>query len=113
MFRCSLSAADRPAPFGLAGGSPGALGRNTLMHADGRVEQLAGLCKLRAERGDMLRIETPGVARGGHAWTNQRPSELHSILIAKTVLPRAGFLSVQTDTSLARLRCFRKKLLCR
>ncbi len=28
------------APFGLAGGKPGALGRNTLTHADGRVESL-------------------------------------------------------------------------
>ncbi len=48
------------APYGLAGGSPGALGRNTLAHADGRVESLPGQTQLRVEPGDVLSIETPG-----------------------------------------------------
>jgi 5-oxoprolinase (ATP-hydrolysing) len=47
-------------PYGLAGGGPGALGRNTLVHADGTVEQLAGQVQFVACQGDELTIETPG-----------------------------------------------------
>ena len=47
-------------PFGLAGGSPGKLGRNTLLHADGSVEELTGLAQFTAQVGDILVIETPG-----------------------------------------------------
>jgi 5-oxoprolinase (ATP-hydrolysing) len=47
-------------PYGLAGGQPGALGRNTLQHVDGRIEQLPGAVQFRAEPGDVLTIETPG-----------------------------------------------------
>jgi len=47
-------------PYGLAGGSPGALGSNTLIHADGRVEQLAGRVQFTAQPGDVLTIATPG-----------------------------------------------------
>ena len=48
------------APFGLAGGSPGALGVNTLNRADGSVERLAGQAQFVARPGDVLVIETPG-----------------------------------------------------
>jgi len=47
-------------PFGLAGGQPGALGKNTLHRADGTTEPLPGLAQFRAQPGDVLVIETPG-----------------------------------------------------
>ena len=58
------------APFGLAGGGPGARGRNTLLRrpaAPGapRAEIALGIkCKFAVGRGDTVRISTPG--GGGH-----------------------------------------------
>jgi 5-oxoprolinase (ATP-hydrolysing) len=48
------------APFGLSGGQPGALGRNTLIHVDGTTKHLRGLAQIRVRRGEQLLIETPG-----------------------------------------------------
>jgi 5-oxoprolinase (ATP-hydrolysing) len=48
------------APFGLAGGAPGAPGRNLCLRADGRVEELPGHATVALAAGDRLRIETPG-----------------------------------------------------
>jgi len=47
-------------PFGLQGGSPGALGRNTLLRADGTVEELSARALVKVQPGDVLTIETPG-----------------------------------------------------
>ena len=52
-------------PWGLAGGSPGACGRNRVEHSDGSIEMLSGKATLHLEVGDRLRIETPG--GGGYA----------------------------------------------
>lgn len=48
------------APYGMAGGSPGALGRNTLLRADGTLQPLAGLVQIDVFPGDVLLLETPG-----------------------------------------------------
>jgi 5-oxoprolinase (ATP-hydrolysing) len=48
------------APFGMAGGGEGAKGVNTVVRADGRVEQLPHIGKTDMEAGDMFVIETPG-----------------------------------------------------
>ena len=48
------------APFGMADGEPGALGRNTVLRADGRVEQLGHIGKVDMHAGDVFVIETPG-----------------------------------------------------
>jgi len=48
------------APFGLAGGGPGARGRNLCVRADGRVDELPGHATVALAPGDRLRIETPG-----------------------------------------------------
>ena len=48
------------APFGMAGGEPGAKGRNSVVRADGRVEQLGHIGKAEMEAGDIFVIETPG-----------------------------------------------------
>ncbi|MGJ7917151.1 hydantoinase B/oxoprolinase family protein [Massilia sp. LXY-6] len=48
------------APFGMAGGQPGAKGRNLVVRADGRVEELGHIGKVDMQPGDMFVIETPG-----------------------------------------------------
>jgi N-methylhydantoinase B/oxoprolinase/acetone carboxylase alpha subunit len=55
-------------PYGLRGGKPGRVGRNTLVR-DGREQRLPGKVQLELRRGDRLRIETPG--GGGYG---RRPS---------------------------------------
>jgi 5-oxoprolinase (ATP-hydrolysing) len=58
-------------PYGLNGGEPGALGRNTLEHrAGGATEALAGRVQFRAEAGDVLIVETPGGGGWGAAKSN-------------------------------------------
>jgi len=47
-------------PWGMAGGSPGASGRNRVEHSDGSIEALPGKATVRLGVGDRLRIETPG-----------------------------------------------------
>jgi 5-oxoprolinase (ATP-hydrolysing) len=47
-------------PFGLAGGRPGAPGRDAVRRADGRREAVAGRATLALGAGDELWIETPG-----------------------------------------------------
>jgi 5-oxoprolinase (ATP-hydrolysing) len=44
----------------MAGGAPGAFGRNTLVRSDGTVQELPAIAQLRVSPGDMLIIETPG-----------------------------------------------------
>ncbi|WP_426337946.1 hydantoinase B/oxoprolinase family protein [Pseudoduganella sp. S-14] len=48
------------APFGMAGGAPGALGRNTVLRADGSTEQLGHIGKTEMQPGDIFVVETPG-----------------------------------------------------
>ncbi|HEX8786236.1 MAG TPA: hydantoinase B/oxoprolinase family protein [Telluria sp.] len=48
------------APFGMAGGEPGARGRNLVERADGRVEELGHIGKTDMGPGDVFVIETPG-----------------------------------------------------
>jgi N-methylhydantoinase B len=55
-------------PPGLAGGAPGALGRNTLLRADGSTLDLGARAEVRVGPGDRLRIETPG----GGGWHDER-----------------------------------------
>jgi 5-oxoprolinase (ATP-hydrolysing) len=50
----------RTAPFGLAGGAPGAPGRNRVVRADGSSEAAPGHVTLELAAGDALWIETPG-----------------------------------------------------
>ena len=55
------------APFGLAGGSAGAPGRNRVERGDGRVEELPGKATVALEAGESLCIETPGGGGYGSA----------------------------------------------
>ncbi len=54
-------------PYGLAGGEPGAPGKNMLLRKDGSVRDLGGQADFVAEEGDVLRIETPGGGGYGKA----------------------------------------------
>jgi 5-oxoprolinase (ATP-hydrolysing) len=55
-----LSNHRRVAPFGLAGGEPGAVGRNRLRRADGGIADLGGTASADVGPGDVMIIETPG-----------------------------------------------------
>ena len=56
----TLSSHRRVPPYGMAGGAPGALGRNRIERADGTVQDLSGADSAHLEPGDVLVIETPG-----------------------------------------------------
>ncbi|HZQ63493.1 MAG TPA: hydantoinase B/oxoprolinase family protein, partial [Casimicrobiaceae bacterium] len=50
----------RIAPFGVAGGEPGALGRNWVERADGSAEEFGATCAVEMNAGDVFVIQTPG-----------------------------------------------------
>jgi 5-oxoprolinase (ATP-hydrolysing) len=54
-----LSGHRRVRPFGLAGGEPGQLGRNSVRRRDGRVEELKGCDQTVLEAGEAVTIVTP------------------------------------------------------
>lgn len=57
---CAILSGNRVVrPFGVAGGEPGALGRNLLRHRDGRLEELSSCVQLALQKGDAIIIETP------------------------------------------------------
>ncbi len=58
-----LSDRRRLRPWGLAGGSPGLAGRNTMIHKNGKETPLNGKARFEASIGDRVRIVTP--AGGG------------------------------------------------
>ncbi|HEY8554194.1 MAG TPA: hydantoinase B/oxoprolinase family protein, partial [Burkholderiales bacterium] len=47
-------------PFGMNGGAPGAPGRNYVLRADGRCEELGFVASVQMNPGDVFVIETPG-----------------------------------------------------
>ncbi|MCM2393444.1 hydantoinase B/oxoprolinase family protein [Streptomyces albipurpureus] len=55
-----LTGHRKVAPYGMAGGGPGALGRNAVERADGSVAALAGVDSVEVGPQDVLVIETPG-----------------------------------------------------
>jgi 5-oxoprolinase (ATP-hydrolysing) len=67
----TLSGHRRVAPYGLAGGQPGTLGRNRVERADGSVVEMAGCDSVEVDVGDVLIVETPG---GGGFGTRTPPT---------------------------------------
>ncbi|WP_046318064.1 hydantoinase B/oxoprolinase family protein [Mycobacterium sp. UM_Kg1] len=55
-----LSGHRRVAPYGMAGGQPGQLGRNRIVRRDGTATELAGCDSAAVHPGDVLEIQTPG-----------------------------------------------------
>jgi 5-oxoprolinase (ATP-hydrolysing) len=56
----TLASHRRVPPYGMAGGSPGALGRHWIERADGSITPMAGCDSVRAGAGDLFVLETPG-----------------------------------------------------
>ncbi|HXX85137.1 MAG TPA: hydantoinase B/oxoprolinase family protein, partial [Casimicrobiaceae bacterium] len=50
----------RIAPFGVAGGQPGAVGRNWVERVDGSREEYGATCQVEMQPGDVFVIQTPG-----------------------------------------------------
>jgi 5-oxoprolinase (ATP-hydrolysing) len=55
-----VSSSRRVPPYGLAGGLPGATGRNAVERANGTLEELPGVAQTAMRAGDVLVVETPG-----------------------------------------------------
>ncbi|MDP1536823.1 MAG: hydantoinase B/oxoprolinase family protein, partial [Burkholderiales bacterium] len=60
MTAAILSGHRRVPPYGMAGGLPGAVGRNAVQSADGTVTELGACASLDMHPGDVFIIETPG-----------------------------------------------------
>ena len=56
-------------PWGLSGGSEGAAGKATIVHRDDRLEPMPGKFSTRLQKGERIRIETPG----GGGWGRSLP----------------------------------------
>jgi 5-oxoprolinase (ATP-hydrolysing) len=60
MTAAILSGRRRVPPYGMAGGEPGLVGRNSVQRTDGRIEELDGCDSTPMQPGDVFVIETPG-----------------------------------------------------
>jgi 5-oxoprolinase (ATP-hydrolysing) len=60
MTAAILSGHRRVPPYGMAGGAPGAVGRNWVELADGTRTELGGADTAELAAGDVFVIETPG-----------------------------------------------------
>jgi 5-oxoprolinase (ATP-hydrolysing) len=67
MHAAILSNRRRVAPFGLRGGSPGAVGKNYVIRATGEIEPLGSTASVALAKGDRFVIETPGGGGYGRA----------------------------------------------
>jgi len=62
----TLASHRRVAPYGMAGGEPGSLGRHWVRRADGSVTPMRGCDSVQVGAGDVFVIETPGGGGYGH-----------------------------------------------
>lgn len=60
MTAAILSGHRQIPPFGLMGGEPGAIGRNSVIRQDGTLEVVSGKAEVQMHPGDAFVIETPG-----------------------------------------------------
>jgi N-methylhydantoinase B/oxoprolinase/acetone carboxylase alpha subunit len=67
----------RVAPFGVAGGSPGAVGRNWVERVDGTREEFGATCKVEMRAGDVFVIQTPAAADTARPSEDARCLKLH------------------------------------
>jgi hypothetical protein len=78
-FRAPMSGAllanhRRIAPFGLAGGGPGEVGKGRLLRAAGGTEEIGATASFEVEAGDVLTIMTPGGGGYGKAGCELAPA---------------------------------------
>ncbi len=71
MTAAIVSGHRRVPPYGLAGGEPGAVGRNFVERAAGGIDELAGTDMAEMNPGDVFVIETPGGGGYGKAKTDK------------------------------------------
>ena len=62
-----LSSRRSVAPYGIEGGTPGAVGVNRIIRADGAVEEYPGVFRTEVNSGDRFEIATPGAGGYGPA----------------------------------------------
>jgi len=60
MTAAILSGHRRVPPYGMAGGAPGATGRNAIVRANGTTVEMSGCGQAEVQAGDVFVIETPG-----------------------------------------------------
>jgi 5-oxoprolinase (ATP-hydrolysing) len=75
MTAAILSGHRKVAPYGMAGGESGKTGRNSVIRADGRREELGSTDKTEMNPGDVFVIETPGGGGFGKAAEAKRAAE--------------------------------------
>jgi 5-oxoprolinase (ATP-hydrolysing) len=75
MTAAILSGHRRIAPYGMAGGEPGMLGKNWVQRTDGTVVQLGGTDATEMSPGDVFVIETPGGGGYGPAAARREAAE--------------------------------------
>jgi len=75
MTAAILSGHRRVPPYGLAGGEPGAVGRNWVERANGRREEFGGTHAVAMEPGDVFVVETPGGGGYGKAEAARKAAE--------------------------------------
>ena len=68
-----LSGHRRVPPYGMAGGDPGATGRNWIERVSGVIEELPGNARAEVGVGDVVVIETPGGGGYGRAGVTRKP----------------------------------------
>jgi 5-oxoprolinase (ATP-hydrolysing) len=78
MTAAILAGRRRIPPYGLAGGAPGALGRNWVERVDGGIENFGATHSVAMQKGDVFVIATPGgggfgVQSGGESGPPRRP----------------------------------------
>jgi 5-oxoprolinase (ATP-hydrolysing) len=72
MHAAILSNRRRVPPFGLAGGCDAATGRNYVVRASGKLQELGATAELFLERGDRFIVETPGGGGYGRPLDSER-----------------------------------------
>jgi len=75
MTAAILSGRRRVPPYGMAGGAPGAVGRNYVLRTDGTTVSLSATGKSEMSPGDVFVIETPGGGGYGRAEARKAAAE--------------------------------------
>ena len=104
----------RIAPFGVAGGEPGAVGRNWVERTDGTREEYGATCQVEMNAGDVFVIETPGGGFGGIGSGNPTPIYPPNPRVTPmSTLARSGGASPSTGCNRSRRRSRRRRTIRR
>ncbi len=101
MTAAMLANRRRVAPFGMAGGEPGATGRNWIERADGTREEFGATFAIPVNPGDVLVVQTPGGGGFGEA-SRRRPRRAHNRAHSERTSPWQASTTSASRTSTAR-----------